>query len=126
LLKTIAERARNSTVVLSGDIHANWVNELHSSFDRRDRPVVAAEFVGTSITSGGDGSEQFTGFDAQRAENPHVKWHNNRRGYVTCRVTPTEWRTDFRTVDYVSRPGAPVKTASSWRVERGKPGIEPV
>jgi alkaline phosphatase D len=124
LLKTVAERAKGRTVVLSGDIHSNWVNELRSSFDRHDRPVVAAEFVGTSITSGGDGSEQNPGVEAQRSDNPHLKWQNNRRGYVTCHVTPGEWRADYRTVDYVTKPGAPVKTASSWRVAHGKPGIE--
>ena len=49
------EHAPNRTVVLTGDIHSNWVNELHAGFDRPDRPVVAAEFVRTSMSSGGDG-----------------------------------------------------------------------
>ncbi len=57
-------------------------------------------------------------------ENPHLHWQNARRGYVRCAVTAGEWQADYRTVDYVSRPGAPVKTASSWRCENGKAGVE--
>ena len=52
LLGAIAERAPGRTVVVTGDIHSNWVNDLRSGFDRPDRPVVATEFVGTAITSG--------------------------------------------------------------------------
>ena len=125
LLNTIAQRAPNRTVVLTGDIHSNWVNELHSDFSHPGRPVVAAEFVGTSIASGGDG----TGDAGERmktllGESPHIKWQNNRRGYFTCKVDEKEWLTDYRTVAYVTRPGAPVETPTRWRVMHGKAGIE--
>jgi alkaline phosphatase D len=125
LLGAVAERAANRTVVLTGDIHSNWVNELHAGFDRPDRPVVAAEFVTTSISSGGDGQEQFEGVAAALPDNPHIRWQNSQRGYLRCSVTQEEWRSDYRIVPFVTRPGAPVHTASSWTVERGKPGIRP-
>src|SRR5207237_5044147 len=38
LLNAIAKRAPNRTVVITGDIHSNWVNELHADFSRPDRP----------------------------------------------------------------------------------------
>lgn len=124
LLKHIGQAAPNRTVVLTGDIHSNWVNELHSSFARPGGPTVAAEFVGTSISSGGDGADRWEAVtDQTRAENPHLKWHNARRGYIKCSVTPDEWRAAYRTVPYVSRPDAPVETASEWRLERGRPGV---
>jgi alkaline phosphatase D len=127
LLGTIADRAPNRTVVLTGDIHSNWVNELWSSFNRYEAPTVATEFVGTSISSGGDGAESDSGVTAEtRAENPHMKWHNARRGYITCTVSDAEWRADYRTVPYVRRPGAPIETASSWRLENGRAGVERV
>jgi len=125
LLGTIADRAPNRTVVLTGDIHSNWVNELWSSFNRFEAPTVATEFVGTSISSGGDGADGSSGVtDATRAENPHMKWHNARRGYLTCTVSDLEWRADYRTLPYVRQPGAPIETASSWRLERGRAGVE--
>jgi alkaline phosphatase D len=122
LLRTIAERAANRTVVLTGDIHTHWVNELRSDFSRPDRPVVAAEFVGTSISSGGDGSA--AAHDSQSAINPHVKWFANRRGYITCTVEPGAWTAEYRTLGFVSRPDAPIETPSRWRVTHGRPGIE--
>jgi alkaline phosphatase D len=124
MLATIAERAPNRTVVITGDIHSNWVNELHNGFSRPGRPVVAAEFVGTSISSGGDGNETSTTVDAQLAENPHIKWHNGRRGYVSCSVTPDAWTAEYRVVPYVTRPDAQLQTPTRWHVARGRPGIE--
>jgi alkaline phosphatase D len=124
LLGTIAQRAANRTVVLTGDIHSNWVNELRSDFSRPDRPVVAAEFVGTSIASGGDGGPVSERTRTSLAENPHIKWHENRRGYFTCAVDAQQWTTEYRSVAYVSRPGAPIATPSRWRVTHGRPGIE--
>jgi alkaline phosphatase D len=127
LLRAIAERAPNRTVVLTGDIHSSWVNELRSNFARPGAPTIAAEFVGTSISSGGDGSDTSRVLsDPSYADNPHVKWHNARRGYFTCAVTPEAWNTEYRTVPYVSRPGAPIETSTKWRVTRGRAGIEKV
>ena len=127
LLNTIAQRAANRTVVLTGDIHSNWVNELHSDFARPDRPVVAAEFVATSISSGGDGAATIgERMRAQLAENPHIKWHENRRGYIRCTVDPSQWVSEYRSVAYVSKPGAPIETPSRWRVTHGRAGIERV
>jgi alkaline phosphatase D len=124
LLDAVAKHAANRTVVITGDIHSNWVNELHSSFARPDRPVVAAEFVGTSITSGGDGSDRnLMDTPATMTDNPHIKWQNSRRGYVTCTVAGDTWNTEYKTVAYVTKPDAPVDTPTKWRLEHGRPGI---
>ena len=124
MLHTIGTRAENRTVVLSGDIHSNWVNELRTPYATPQGKTVAAEFVGTSMTSGGDGSEGTASVERNAGENPHMKWHNNRRGYVRCQVSPDQWTADYRTVPFVSKPGAPIGTASSWLARNGKPGIE--
>ena len=127
LLSSIAKHAPNRTVTVSGDIHSNWVNELHDGFARDDKPIVGAEFVGTSISSGGDGSDRMNSLTpAVMSENPHLKWQNNRRGYVVCRVADDAWTTDYRTVQYVTKPGSPVDTPTKWRVEHGRPGITKV
>jgi alkaline phosphatase D len=112
-------------VVLTGDVHSNWAFDVKRGFDGGKRDVIAAEFVGTSISSGGDGSDGVSaGVTRQMAANPSLKWFNNRRGYYTCAVSEKEWRTDYRTVPFVSRPGAPIETASQWRVEHGRGGLE--
>jgi alkaline phosphatase D len=125
LLDGIAQGAPNRTVVLTGDIHTNWVNELRTDFRRTERPSIAAEFVGTSISSGGDGSDiSVLSTPETRAENPHIKWQQNRRGYMRCTVEADAWTTEFRTVAFVSKPDAPIETPSRWRVARGRAGIE--
>jgi alkaline phosphatase D len=124
LLETIARTAPNRTVVLTGDIHSSWVNELRTDFRRPERPAIAAEFVATSISSGGDGTgTTVLSTPEVRAENPHIKWQQNRRGYMRCTVDADSWTTEFRTVAYVTRPDAPLETATRWRVTRGRPGI---
>ena len=125
MLQSVAERAPNRTVVLTGDIHMSWASELRSDFSRPDRPTIGAELVGTSISSGGDGTAQ-PGWvsPAALAEAPHLRWHDARRGYVRCTVAPDAWTADYRVVPFVSRPGASVETASSWRLVNGRPGLE--
>ncbi len=127
LFKTIANRAPNRTVAITGDIHSNWVNEIRSDYDRGDAKTIGAEFIGTSISSDGDGMEAHPNWDAaHRAENPHCLWHNARRGYVMCDVTADEWKTSYRTVPFVSKPDAPLQTPAQFIVRHGKPGIEKV
>ncbi len=58
------------------------------------------------------------------AENPHIRFHNNQRGYVRCQVDRSRWRADFRVVPYVKRPGAPVSTRQSFVIEAGRPGLQ--
>jgi alkaline phosphatase D len=127
LMTTIEHRAPNRTVIVTGDIHMNWVNELRTHYKRSDAKTIGAELVGTSISSGGDGQDEWHGWDAaSRAENPHVKWHNARRGYVMCDVANGDWKATYRVVPYVSRPGAPVRTAAEFVTLHGRPGIERV
>jgi alkaline phosphatase D len=83
--------------------------------------------VATSISSGGDGADRYPNVtDARLAENPHIRWHSARRGYISCTVTPEQWLAEYRVVPFVSRPDAPVETPRRWRVTRGRPGIEAV
>jgi alkaline phosphatase D len=82
------------------------------------------ELVGTSITSGGDGFDAMKGVDDVYAENPHLKWHSARRGYVSCLVTPKQTRADYRTLPYVAKPGAPVQTPRSFTMEAGRAGLQ--
>ena len=56
VLKHFHEKKIKNPVVLTGDIHTNWANQLIADFDRLDSQPVGVEFVGTSITSGGDGA----------------------------------------------------------------------
>ncbi|WP_165073268.1 alkaline phosphatase D family protein [Paludisphaera rhizosphaerae] len=125
LVEFMADRRIPNPVVLTGDIHSNWVNDLRVDDRKPEGAIVAAEFVGTSITSGGDGSPTVEGLDALLAGNPGVHFHNRQRGYVLCNVTPKSWTSDYRIVESVKSPGSAVKTLKSFAVEAGKPGVQP-
>lgn len=57
LLKVLASTPPSNPVVITGDIHSNWVADLKANFDDPASATIATEFVGTSMSSGGDGSE---------------------------------------------------------------------
>ena len=124
ILKFLHDSKVANPVVLTGDIHSNWANHLIADFDDLGGRTVGTEFVGTSITSGGDGSLTPKGLDLTLAENPFVKFHSAERGYVMCEVTPRRWRADYRAVEYVTRPGAPVHTRASFVVEAVHPELQ--
>jgi alkaline phosphatase D len=123
VLDFLATRRPSNPIVLAGDIHSNFANDLHARAFDPASPVVASEFVGTSITSGRDGTDITPRFQAALSENPHVKFHNGQRGYVRCSVTRDRWTTDYRVVPFVTRPGASIETRASLVVESGRPGI---
>jgi len=124
LLKHLADRKIANAVALAGDIHTNWANDLIADFDGLDGRVVATEFVGTSISSGGDGVAKPKDLDLLLKDNPFVKFHNAERGYLTCEVDSKIFLTKYRTVPYVAKPGAPVNTRASFVVEPGHPGLK--
>jgi alkaline phosphatase D len=97
--------APDGLVVLTGDVHNNWACEL-------ERGV---EFVGTSVTS----MPGTTDASAILALNPHIKFFDGHRGYVSCVASTEEFRADYRVVDFVDRAGAPVRTVAGFRVVDG-------
>ena len=122
LMNFLSKPRPSNPIIITGDIHTNWVADLKLDFENPSSAVVGTEFVGTSISSSGDGD------DSTRADvlalNPHIKFFNNRRGYVRCTLTPSTMTTDYRTLPYVSRPGAPVETRATFVVENGRPGAQ--
>jgi alkaline phosphatase D len=124
LLEFVRDRNVGNPVVLTGDIHTNWVNDLKVDFDAPESPTVATEFVGTSLSSGGNGSQTRRDTAGVLADNPFVKFYNAERGYVSCEITPSRWTSRYQVVENVEQPGAPRITRASFVVEDGRPGAE--
>jgi len=104
------DRGVKNAVVLSGDVHVHFANEIKADFDDPDSASVGVELVTTSVTSGGDGTDTVNGGDVVLAENPHIKYLANRRGYVSMTLDRDQMRADFKTMPYVTTPGAPIST----------------
>ncbi len=118
LMQSLA-RARNP-VVFGGDVHSFHVADLHLDPEDRRTPLVAAEFVATSVTSQGNTQ---TRIDAIAALHPHMKLADARyRGYLRVRLTPHRMEAELRALRNVSSPDAVCDTLASFAVEDGKPG----
>jgi alkaline phosphatase D len=127
LTATWARHNVSNPVVVTGDWHSTFVNDILRDFDDPSSPVVATEFVGTSISSNGDGEVYGPYYGPMIRFNPHIKFFDgDRRGYVRCLVKRSEMRADLRIVSTVSRPDAPESTYASFVVESGRPGAHRV
>jgi alkaline phosphatase D len=116
------DRGVRNPVVLSGDVHRAWANELKADYSNADSATIGTELVCTSITSDGDGTATTT--IPYAAQNPHLKFYSERRGYGLATVTPTQVTADFRSVAKVSEHGAPIITARSFAILDGRPGLQ--
>jgi alkaline phosphatase D len=127
LLTGLHEGKAPNPVVLTGDIHRSVVADLRLDFADPASPVVATEFAGTSISSGGDGAAMDEVGEAWLTPgvNPHLKWHNAQRGYTVVTCDAERLTAAYRVLPYVSTPGAPVETAATFAVEAGRPGAQP-
>ncbi len=132
ILDHIAERDVDNVVVLAGDIHSTWINDLCTDFTRPEETVVASEFVCTGISSNFPGAfVDLVGGSA--AATPNVKYFNagkavrastadEHHGYLSHRITEDLWETQVREVANIEDPAAPTSTVATWVVENGKPG----
>jgi alkaline phosphatase D len=113
-------------VVLTGDVHAHWADELKLDWNDPASRTVGTELVCSSITSGGNGADVASGNHSWAAWNPHLRFYNNQRGYVRTRITGQSLTADFVVLPYVTTAGAPAHTRASFVIEDRVPGLHKV
>ncbi|WP_344968902.1 alkaline phosphatase D family protein [Streptosporangium fragile] len=123
LLTGFRDSGAANPVVLTGDAHMHHAADLKLDFDDPDSPRVAVELVTSSIASDGDGYRDEARVAETIAENPHISYLDQRRGYLVCRLDTEELRADFRTLDYISRRGAPAKTGARFTIPAGQSAL---
>lgn len=116
------DRAVRNPVILTGDIHTAWANDLKADYADGKSKTIGTELVCTSVTSRGDGTA--TTAIPNAATNPHLRFYSDRRGYVRTVIGRKQIRADFRGLDKVSRPGAAARTLTSFVILDGKPGLQ--
>jgi alkaline phosphatase D len=120
LLQNLSDKKVSNPVVLGGDVHSFNVNQLKLDFDDPASPVVASEFVGTSVTSQAWSQERL---ERYLPDNPHMLLVDSRfRGYVRAEITPQRMAVDLRAMDSVATRDAACTTLGSYVVENGRPG----
>jgi alkaline phosphatase D len=120
LLDSLVARKAKNPVVIGGDVHSFNVAQLKLDFDDPASPIVASEFVGTSITSQAWAQERLAPL---LADNPHMTFSDGRyRGYIRFDVSRERLNADLRAMESVQKREAGCNTLASFVVEDGKPG----
>ncbi|WP_218825206.1 alkaline phosphatase D family protein [Streptosporangium subroseum] len=123
LLTGFRDSGATNPVVLTGDAHMHHAADLRLDFNDPDSPKVAVELVTSSIASDGDGYRDKGRMAETIEENPHISYIDQRRGYIICRIDSEELQADFRTLDYISRRGAPAKTGARFTIPAGQSAL---
>jgi alkaline phosphatase D len=117
-------------VVITGDWHSSWVNELRSDPDDPASRIVGTELVGTSIASACSWAPRVA---AAVEANPHVRFFDgDRRGYVRATVERSQLQADYVLLPVsttsgvtVPSPTTPVEQVVSFVVPDGA-SVQPV
>ena len=120
LLQTVVDAKLQNVVTLGGDVHCNVAANLRLEPNNLQSPIVASEFVTTSITSRGLGDKPAAAIRDSNADLLHYR--SDERGYSLITVTPSGVRCDFRTTKFPAGSEAGFKTQASYVVKNGKAG----
>lgn len=94
----LADNGIDNNIVLTGDIHSSWANELTNNLDTYGTALettVGVEFICPGVTSNPNSTlQQFR--DPLQAGNPHIKYlDTDKRGYflldITADKVQAEW-----------------------------------
>jgi len=112
LFASLARHRASNPVILTGDIHSFWVNEVANAAGR----PVAVELVASSIaTSTYDKS-------AVLPLNPGAKFHDGlHNGYVRCELGRERLQADIVTIDERADPRSGRQVAASFEIRAGDP-----
>ncbi|MCX6610731.1 MAG: alkaline phosphatase D family protein [Acidobacteria bacterium] len=120
LIQFFDQAKPKNPVIITGDIHSNWVSDITTNANSH----VGVEFVGTSITSGGDGTDLPIAETNFKRENPNLHYFLAKRGYVSCSVDNKLFKSEYRIVPTVTSPGSPIETRAKFVVEAGTNRVE--
>ncbi|MFJ5924418.1 alkaline phosphatase D family protein [Kitasatospora sp. NPDC092948] len=124
-LTAVEQAGVQNLVLLTGDVHVAYALDVKRNFDDPNSRTVGVEFVGTSISSDGDGEAHPSNWATLTAANPHMKFYDGRRGYTVVTLDRHQARADYRAVTHITRPDGALLTAASFVTEAGNPGVKP-
>ena len=109
-------------VILSGDQHTPWANDLPLDSYNTDRKSLGVEFVTTSISSAPSIYP-----DTVVRSNKHIRWGNMfGYGFMITDVNKSRVRNDFYTVSAVHTRMYNTTCTKSFQVKDGEKNLEPM
>jgi len=115
LIESIRRHRLSNVVIASGDYHKHFAGTVPVREAALDGEMAAVEFLGTSISTNGDGGP-VPHLETLLANNPHVALHADQRGYQLFDISEKHWRTDVKVVDRVTQPNGNLSTLASFIV----------
>lgn len=135
LYETVRDRRVDNLVVLTGDFHSSWANELTPDpWDEKvydpatGRGVLGVEFVTPAVSSpGAVNPAEATQRAAQiRDASPHMKYiEMNKRGYVLLDIDRARIQGEFWHVATVDAPSREETMAAAFVNEAGANRLQP-
>jgi alkaline phosphatase D len=123
ILAHAQSRGTANPVVITGDIHTAWANDLKADFADPASPTIASEYVCTSISAGG--KTPSTELEEYLPDNPHIRFFDpNHGGYTRVELTPDRWRADFLRVRDLADAASPLDLIATYVTEAGNPGVQ--
>lgn len=115
----------DNMVVLTGDIHTSWANDLpYDLFNYNQwtgEGSVGVEFVSTSVTSTSSPIPLPPVYDLIRDVLPYIKYVDlSRKGYTILDLSPEKTQADFYTVATIQSPNSNEFFQQSWYTADGE------
>ncbi len=119
LTDQLAGPAVRNAVVLSGDIHSFWVNELRRDALSGKGGTIGTEIVTSALAAQSPPSDRFGDW---RANNPHIRFGDiTHSGWVSLDITRERLKGEMRAVDRMQTGAPPVTVLTRFEVESGRP-----
>lgn len=135
ILQALSEHEIDNVVILTGDLHSSWANEVTADpFDANAYDPAsgtgsqAVELITPAVTSPGiEDGEQAQNLAALVAEtHPHVKYVDlNRRGYLVLDVTPEQAQAEWYHVDTITKRSHSESLAAAFFTRSGENHLRP-
>ena len=124
ILDRLSRRAKQDVVILGGDMHSFFANDVRADWSKPDSPLVAAEFISGSITTHNYNYDRWTRIIAE-PENAHIKFFDDRvHGWGACDIGRDRWSVEFRAGSVWTRDPT-FATLKRFTVEHGRAGVQP-
>jgi alkaline phosphatase D len=121
LLQGIADAKLTDVLCLGGDVHRHVAAQLRVRPNDDSSPIVASEFVCSSITSHGVSEAVMA---MTRASNPDiVHGRSDERGFALLELTPESATCDFRATPFPVAPDAHLASQGRFTVLAGRAGV---
>lgn len=123
MLQAMQAGGQGNAIVLGGDWHSSFVNDLKLDFDDPQAAVLATEFIAPAISSGGDETPYGPYYGPSIPQNAHIRYFDgDRRGWWKMQLGRETFDAELRFADSVLRRDAGMASTARFRVQHGRAG----